>query len=392
MASANPQRTATLPLLPVDALNVDYGFRAWVVDTPNVETGQALPGLLAIDGLIIVPNPGENRLDAYTIAKPSDQKHLSLKWSAVFDVPLTYGATPIYHGLHLFYVVSGGIQRKPVFGGEAQSVDINGVDVAQIEPISGCAPMIGDPAGSPTMITGLKQGVLLFDLINHDGICIEHKFFSENNVMSPVLCCAHVIFTAQQGHIFSLNIGTKPYKERLRSFKHISFSAPVSLGNEVYFEALSDSGERSLARYEPMKDKLSKIANLDSEPLHNLDARRSLFVYPPLTDGKSLFLSDRFGQKVYTYHRDSNFLSEYSLPKDKSQLQFVPHLSIAVDNQIYSANSYGVTILSLEPNYPPLYQGLAMGWPDTPVPVARPIRYGDKLFILCEDRLICLAY
>ena len=392
MASANPQRTATLPLSSVDSLDVDYGFRSWVVDIPNVVTGQASPGILAIDGLIIVPNPGENGLDAYTIAKPSDQKHLSLKWNAVFDAPLTYGTTPIYHELHLFYVASGGIQKKPIFGGEAQFVDINGGDAAQIEPISGCAPLKYNLTDGPTMITGLKQGVLLFDLINKDGICIEDKFFSENKVMSPVLCGEHVIFTAQEGHLFSLNIGTKPYKERLRSFGDISFSAPVSLGNEIYFEALSDSGERSLASYEPMTNQLSKRADLDSEPLHNLDARRSLFVHPPLTDGKRLFLSDRYGQKVYTYHCDSKFLSEYSLPRDDTRLRFVPHLSIAVDNQIYSANSSGVTILSLEPNYDLSYRGLAMGRPDTPVPVARPIRYGDKLFILCKDRLICLDY
>ncbi len=391
MASANPQRTATLPQTSsVDYLDINYGFGSWVVGTPKIETGQHLPGLIAIDGLIVVPNPGENRLDAYTIAKPSHQRHLGLKWSAVFDEPLTYGTTPIYHGLHLFYVVSGGIQRKPVLGGEAQVVDTNGVDAVQIEPVPGCAPLKCHLAGSSTMIAGLKQGVLLFNLINQDGICIEHKFFSENKVMSPVLCGERIIFTGQQGHIFSLNIGTKPYKVRLKSFRGISFSAPVSLGDAVYFEALSDPGERSLARYEPMADKLSKVADLDQEPTSNLDQRRSLFVHPPLTDGKRLFLSDRYGQTVYTYDSDGDFLAEKSLPKNDTQLRFVPHRSIAVDNHIYSANSSGATILSLEPNYAVSHRGLAMGHPNNPEPVARPIRYGNKLFILCKDRLICL--
>ena len=80
MASANPQRTATLPQMPsVDSLNINGGFGSWFVDFPKIETSETLPGLLAVDGYIVMPNPSEMRLDVYPIAKHSDQRSPSLK-------------------------------------------------------------------------------------------------------------------------------------------------------------------------------------------------------------------------------------------------------------------------------------------------------------------------
>ena len=392
MASANPQRTATLSHTPsVDSLNQDYGFGTWVVNTPEIKTYENLPGILTIDGLIVVPNPAEKRFDAYTIANPPDQRSPSLKWSIAFNKELTYGSTPIYHGLHLYYVASDGIQRKPVLGGDAEPVEIKGVDTTQIEPVSDCAPLKCDIGGKPTMVVGLKQGVLLVDLTNNNANYITHKFFEgSSEPMSPTLCGTHVVFTSKQGSIFSLN--TRPYKIRYIPPKDRSFSAPVSLNGLVYFEALSNSGKRSLERFDPSSGQLSKAADLDSEPTSNLNIRQSLFTYPPLTDEKRFFLCDRSGQTIYTYDSVSGFLSERSLQTANSQNRFVPHQSIIVDNRIYSAHSSGLTILEPARNYNMQSKFLAMGAVDNPIPVARPIRYGDKLFILCKDRLICLDY
>ena len=391
MASANPQRTAVLPQTSsVDSRDIDYGLGSWVVDTPKMKLGEGLPGLLAVDGLIIVPNPSENSLDAYTIAKPQDQQTLNLEWSIAFNAPLTCGSTPIHHGLHLFYVVSGGIQRKPVFGGEAQSVNINGVNATQIEPAPGCAPLKCKVAGRPIMIAGLKHGALLLNLINRDGTYIKHKFFDENKVMSPVLCGKHVVFTAQQGQIFSFNITTSLDKGQPRIFRDISFSSAVSLGDKVYFEALSDAGERSLACYEPIANRLSKVKDLDQEPPSSLDQRRRLFVHPLLTDGRRLFLSDRYGQIVYTYNSDGGFFSNKSLPKNDIEKRFVPHRSVVVNDRIYSTHAGGLTVLDFELGFSVSHQSLAMGRPTSPSPVVPPIRYADKLFILCSDRLLCM--
>ena len=393
MASANPQRTATLSHTPsVDSLNQDCRFGTWVVNTPEIKNNESLPGLLAIDGLIVVPNPAEDRLDAYTIANASDQRSPSLKWSIAFNKKLTYGSTPIYHGLHLFYVVSGGIQRKPVLDGDVVPVEIKNVDATQIEPVSGCAPLKCDIGGKPTMVVGLEQGVLLVDLTNNDANYIKHKFFSENKVMSPAQCGEHIIFTALQGKIFSLNTGISPYTTQFKGFGDISFSAPVALGEKVYFEALTNGGKRSLARFDPNSGQLSKATDLDNEPPHYLETRRSLFGHPLLTDGKRFFLCDRAGETIYTYDSVSGFFSGRSLQIGNSQNRFVPHQSIIVGNRIYSVHSAGLTILEPARNYNMQSKFLAMGEVDNPIPVARPIRYGDKLFILCKERLICRDY
>ena len=75
----------------------------------------------------------KKRFDAYTTVNDS----LNLRWSIPYNSELTYGSTPIYHGLHLYSVVSGGIQKTSVIDGETELINnINGVDAAQIEPLS----------------------------------------------------------------------------------------------------------------------------------------------------------------------------------------------------------------------------------------------------------------
>ena len=395
MASANPQRTATLPQMPsVDSLNINGGFGSWFVDFPKIETSETLPGLLAVDGYIVMPNPSEMRLDVYPIAKHSDQRSPSLKWSIAFNDELNYGSTPIYHGLHLYYIVSGGIQKQSVMGGETKSVKINHVDSTQIEPLPECAPLKCDMGSRPAMVIGLKQGVLLFDFTNNVGNYIKDDFFdAENEPMSPTLCGTYVVFTSKRGSVFSLNIGTNPYKKRCLPPQKASFSAPVSLNGLVYFEALNDSGARNLIRFDPTSGKLLKVKDLDSEPIRHLEARRALFVHPPLTDGRRrLFLSDRSGHKIHTYDSDVGFLLEKNLPRNEPPHRFVPHQSIVVNNKIYSAHTSGLSIVEFEPAYTVRYRSLAMGLPTAPSPITRPIRYGDKLFILCKDRLLCMDY
>ncbi len=394
MAYANPQRTATLQMgEPTGPQLLDScGFFSGAAEIPKIETGESLPGLLAVDGLIVVPNPEAQRLDAYTVAKHPEQRHLSRQWSIPFNAPLTHGCTPVYHGLHLYYVVSGGIHKTSVLDGKSEPVEIKGLDAAQIEPLPECAPLKCDVAGRQTMIAGLQQGVLLLELTSRDRDYVPHDFFNaENEPMSPTLCGESVVFTSKRGHIFALNLGSKRYQAK--SFKAQSFSAPISLGGSVYFEAVSTSnGRRSLARYEPRTKRLSQVATLDA--VSNVAQHLKLFVHPPLTDGRRLFLSDQSGQKRYTYHinidGDIDLASESHLGSGNMLQRFVPHRSIAVNNRIYSAHSSGLTLQELEPTYTVSHQALAMGMPDNPVPVAAPIQYGDKLFILCKDRLVCL--
>lgn len=391
MASANPQHTATLPqVASVNIMDVEHGFGTWVVNTPKIETDQILPGLLAIDGYIIVPNSREQRLDIYGIAKPQDQRTPNLQESIALNVSLTYGSTPIYYGLHLFHVISGGVQRNSVFGGPAKFTVVSDMAALHSEPVPGCAPLKCDIDGTPTMVTGLKHGVLLFDLTRQEGTLIQDNFFSENEVTSPVLCGKHLIFTSQQGGIFSLNIGTQPYSCLSQRFQDGTFSAPVSLAGKVYFEVLSDTGERSFASYEPTTHQLSKVVDLDQEPMSNVARYPSRFVYPPLTDGQRVFLSNRYGQTVYTYDSHGDFLREQRLPQRDTPLRFVPHLSIVVKNRIYSAHAGGLTLFDAESIFAASHQTLAMGMPTNPAPVAPPIRYADKLLILCRDRLLCM--
>lgn len=395
MASGNPQRTATLPQnSSVDSLNHN-GFGSWVANIPEIQTGDNLPGLLAIDGLIVVPNPREKKLDVYNIIYDSEQRNINLKWSIQFSEKLTYGSTPIYHGLHLYTVVSGGIQKTSVIDGRTNLINsINGVDASQIRPLPGCAPLKCKVNDKEAMVVGVNRGMLLFDLVKHNGLIIGHDFFDEKSEpMSPTLCGQYIVFTSKRGGIFCLNIGTSPFKKRDLFDENRSFSAPVSVNGMVYFESISNSGHRSLERFDPDSGKLTNAMDLDHVREHNIENRLSLFLHPPLTDGKQLFLSDISGQVVYTYDTDRGVpLPNKNVPKNGNQHLFAPHQSIAVNNRVYSAHSYGLTILALGQKITDQHQTLAMGWQKVPSPIASPIQYGDKLFILCKDRLICRDY
>ena len=394
MASGNPQRTTTLPQMPsIDSLNHD-GFGSWVANIPEIESSENLPGLLAIDGFIVVPNPRERKLDAYTIINDSNQENLNLRWSISYNSKLTYGSTPIYHGLHLYSVVSGGIQKTSVINRETKLINnINGIDADQIEPIPACAPLKCEVNGKPTLIAGVKNGMLRFDFANNIGEYIQHTFFGEEKgPLSPTLCGSYIVFTSKRGGVLSFNIGTDPFKRKSLFRENRSFSAPVSLNGLVYFEALSDTGMRSLARFDPNSGQLSKAVDMDSEPEHSFENRRTLFIHPPLTNGKLLFLSDRYGQSVYTYDSDRGPLPIKQLQDGAGKHRFIPHQSIVINNRIYAAHSSGLTIWELDQNWHVQTHSLAMGQSTNPTPVARPIRYGDKLFILCEDRLLCRDY
>ena len=386
MASANAQRTALLPnISSVDSLSQKHGFILKAANTPEVGTEKDIPGLLAFDGLIVIPNFETNTLDAYTIAKPTQQKNLSLKWSAPVDERLTYGTTPIYHGVHLFYVVPGKILRKPVTDGEASLVALDNVDPANICPVPKCAPLKCRVNGKQTMVVGLEQGMLMLNLTNNDAYYIQHKFFSENTVLGPTQCGDYIVFTTLEGQIFSLNTSSTPYSLQVKKIKGISFSAPISIGESVYFEELRADGNRGLTRFEPSSGRLSKATSLDSDR-----NRYDLFTNPPLTDGNRIFMSDRYGKHIYIHETTDGYSFIRDLPQKDNRYLFAPHLSIVANNRIYSATSYGLTILEIGKDSPPRYQSLSMGFTNTPVPVTRPIRYGNKLFIFCKEQLICL--
>ena len=390
MASGNPQRTATFS---TDSVDVSLGLNSGVVNTPPIETSENLPGILIIDGLFILPNPNENRFEACTIVNTENSIRLHHQWGIDFNTPSTYGSTPIYHGLHLYSVVSRGIQKTNVISGKTELINnISGMDAAQIEPLPGCAPLKCEVNGKPTMIAGVKQGVLLFDFANDTSEYIQHAFFDEaTEPMSPTLCGNYVVFTSLAGHILSIDIEDNLFKPQFKSYKNISFSAGVSIGESVYFEAINQERNRLLVSYAPESKKIENRGDFDTD--NDLDRHRSRFIHPPLTDGEKLFLADTFGETVHTYNSHHNSFTRNTLSiKGNLQHVFIPQRSVVVGEKIYSVHQTGLSILNLGYHFFVSYSPLTVMPNDNPMPVAPPIWYGEKLFVLCEDRLICIKH
>ena len=391
MASANPQRTAILSQeTSTDSLGINCGTGSWAAGIPEIELREDIPKLLAIDGLIIVPNTGSNSLDAYSIVKPENDRHLKSKWSIELNTPLTQGSTSIYHGLHLYTVISGGIQKTNVLNGKTELINIDGIDASKIKPIPMCAPLKFSIGSRSTMVAGLDQGMLLLDLDTHKANHIEDVFFEEKNgPLSPVLCGSHIVFTSIQGKIFTLNIGENSRPQQSRAFSNICFSAPVTLESLVYFEALNKNGNRAIVNYDPASDKPSVDLNLDTDD--DLDRRLSFYLHPILTDGRKLFVADRYAKPFYKSQTDQNILGNLNT-NGSDQHSLIPYRSVVVNNRIYSAHDTGLSVFSQDQYSVASGRSLAMAWTHNPLPIAPPIRYGNKLFILCQDRLVCLDY
>lgn len=390
MASASPQRTATHPNVDSQEMLIN-DFSSWECGTPNIPDAKNLPEPLIVDGHIVLPNPNDKSLNTYTIVKHEKKWTLKPEWNIKSDNLLTYSTTPIYHGLHLYYVMSGAIQKSSVLRGGMSPTEIKNVDIQEIESAPECAPLKCDVDGTPTMIVGLRQGVLLYNLVSGNGEYINHRFFDENSdPMSPVLCDNYVIFTSKQGAVFSLNLDTK--KRLYSPPRKAVFSAPVLVNGKVYFEAIDEKGLRSLVSFDPSSKRMSKAMDMDTVPEDDIQARISLYRYPPLTDGKRLFITDRYAEKLYVYdtERNSNYIRELQYDDDRGS--FVPHLSTVTSNRIYSAHTSGLTVIRLTQNFNIKHDVLASGTPNISRPVTRPIQFSNKLFVLCQQHLVCLNY
>lgn len=390
MVSANPHRTATQPDNSTVSLDIKNGFGSWAAGIPEIEPHEDLPKLLAFDGLIVIPNTSSKSLDAYSIVNPENNRHLKLQWSIELNTPLTQGSTPIYHGLHLYTVVSGGIQKTNVVNGKTERLNINGRDTSKFEPIPTCAPLVLSVGNNPTMVTGLNQGLLLLDLNTHKVDYFENEFFDEENrPLSPVLCGTCLVFTSLHGKIFTLNIDENSQPNPPLAFKDIYFSAPVTLESFVYFEALNKNGDRAIVRYDPELDKTLVVVNFDND--HDLEGRLSYYTHPTLTDGKKLFVADNSGKPIEIPPTDQNILGKLNT-NGSDQHILITYRSIVVDNSVYSAHENGLSVYSQDQNTVVSGRSLAMNWPDRPLTIAPPTQYGNKLFILCQDRLVCLDY
>ena len=390
MASANPQRTATQPDNSTVSLDVKYGFGSWAAGISEIEPREDLPKLLAIDGLIVIPNTSSNSFDAYSIVKHEDDRQLTPHFNIELNTQVTLGNTPIYHGLHLYTVVSGGVQKTNVLDGKTELININSIEASKIEPIPTCAPLKLSIGNSPTMVAGLTQGILLLDLDTHKANYYENEFFKgENKPLSPVLCGTYLVFTSIRGKIFTLNIEENSQPNPPLAFKDIYFSAPVTLESFVYFEALNENGNRAIVRYEPVSDKTSVVVNFDND--QDLDGRLSFYIHPTLTDGKKLFVADNSGKPIDISQTDQNILGKLNTNGNDQHL-LITYRSVVVNNCVYSVHATGLSVYSQDQNTVVSGRSLAMNWPHRPFPNAPPIQYGNKLFILCQDRLVCLDY
>ena len=391
MAYANEERNSSSELKETDELDIRFGFSNWSIklgDGRKIDGD--IPSLLAVDGLIIYPNLFDNRFEIRDIATNTDR---APTWDIPFNQPLNYSSTPVYYGLHLYYAVRGHIMRKSLFDGSTQfAFPGDSTPHSAIIPASDCAPLIfvlklpGYDEPVPLALFVLQGRLLFLDLKFGRPAWQSHEIPTPQDApRSPVVCNGRVVMTSEQGRIFELDINQNPPKPKLIEPNGHCFSAPVVVDNRVYFEAVEkETGQRKIGCYRPDEGEVT-YKNLNDEKILDLDRYQAILTHPPLTNGYHLIFSDRFGENMYLYVNE--VVDSHELSSDESE-KLVPHQSIAIGNRIYSASRYGLTIFELMSRRSNTRSLTQIG--NRPTPIVRPIRYADRLFVLCEDRLVCL--
>jgi len=391
MAYANNERTASLELKETDELDARFGFSNWSVKLGAVERSYGdIPSLLAVDGLIIYPNLPDKKLEIRDIVTGTGKIPT---WDIPFTQPLNSSSTPVYYGLHLYYAIPGHIMRKSLFDGSTQIVSPGGeTPHASIIPTPGCAPLIfesrlsGDEEPTPLALFVLQERLLFLNLKSGSPAWQAHGIpIPQDTPRSPVICDGKVILTSKHGRICELDMNQEPPKQNLLEPDGHCFSAPVVVNNRVYFEAVEGkTGQRKIGCYRPGERNVS-YKNLNDEKVVDQNKYQTILTHPPLTNGHYLIFSDRYSEKMYLYMNE--VIDSRALSSDERG-KLVPHQSIVIGNRIYSASRYGLTIFDLMSKRSNTRSLTQIG--HRPRPITRPVRYADRLFILCEDRLVCL--
>ena len=388
MAFANEARTAMVSSdLSIDELDTTC-FRGSIRINPIDDAGDVLPPLLAFDGFVLVPNPNENQIDAYSIYSNDEA---GAKWVIPFHEPLTLASTPIYHKLHLFYMMGGRLMKQSVLEQNIQAVDLNYSVSASIKPISTCMPLRFICEGMETLLVVLQDGLLWYNLETGEDLHIPCQFAADGDFpLSPVFFENQILLTTQRGNFYHFDLLEGQYW-KINSTQQQALSAPVVVEGKVYAEAVGNNDERCIAQYNLHTRQIDIVAKLD-----DVSFDQGHFIYPPLTDGKRLFLAGQDGRSLYIY--DTSFSTHTPLsPYKVTDLRgfFLSHRSIVVNNQIYSVTATGLTIFNMASKQWQ-HRTLALGEVGNPLshpkPMAPPIRYGDKLFILCQDQLAGTNY
>lgn len=373
----------------------DYGFcnaPIPLTDEPPASDSMPdapLPCMLTADSFLIFPNPYTKCLQIHNIA---DQKNPKILEDIPIQLDLGLAQTPVFWGGHLYYARPGGIFSTSLIDGYTSALRGD----AAITPVRGCAPICISrhlaPGECPLIVFGLSTSILLYSPVQEASLReIPCEIGHPDRLRSPVYFYGHIIFTTEYGKLLDLDLSTLELRQ-YDSQGQFYFSAPVVANEQICFEAVDNTGIRYIGRYYPnggLPVYQPLIAEESRGVERYLDYPAEFLMASPLSDGTRLILSDRFGEELYFYtvapYPHDGGTQLHRLPSNAPGQMTSPR-SILVQGSIYATSQHGITTLAN--NISSTQQLLVEGQRD--YPIASPICYGDKLFVLCEKNVFCI--
>lgn len=343
------------------------------------------PELLGVDGMVLAPNFETCRFEAFDITGETHRSRFL--WSFGVSQAPCYPMTPAYHGLAFYYTCENKILSVSALDGSLRKENFDQLPDSIIQPAPNSSQLIFEHGlgrdKEVYLFLGLKEHVVLCNLRNRSTTIIR----LDNNLGYPnsaVYTHDRVLMTTSKGCFFELNLENGKTRELIS--RGLLMSAPVVVRNRVYCEAINyTSGQRWVVEYRPGEEGLKttplpKSANLMPDPVgitENLSA--------PLTNGHQLFFSDRHGKYAFIFQEGS--IETYHLATEDRGF-FIPNQSVFFKTHLYSISRMGLTVFDLK-TWNSRKLSLSGGSTISPVPVSSPIIYDNRIFILCEDRLVC---
>lgn len=379
MAYGNPYKSSSI----TSAGNIRLNFPNWEkkLDEHIEDEGYNVPSIITADGLVIVPSLKSNQFYAYHI------KDKNIKLRVPYNGKLSYSATPIFHGTSIFFAVEGEIRKASLIDSGTQEVETQQVIADnRIVLTDYCPPLIYKTNTQVLAIFGLKKHILIYDLKGKEHRFVEYNLDNnEDSIRMPVICHNKLILTSKLGKILTLNFEDDKLSELLpvHHSKDHYFSAPTVVSNKVYFQAidLSNGHQRKMGVFVPTEDKV-EFNNIHEEKVHNIPGFEKILNFPLLTNNSNIIVPSISGALIYI--SSGGILRPHQIRKGKF---FLPY-SISVGKRIYSVSKAGISLFDIGGLGDEVLR-LTQTMGDNPLPISPPAVYGNKMFILCRDRLIC---
>ena len=361
---------------------VDLGpVNEWEVDLP-LSSGKDFyaPLLVAGGGLIIAPNVDNQSFCAYGVLDGRP------KWNFPVGNKLTLAASPVIHRLHFYFLCKDTIYKVSLIDGKMEE---NPIKIDSDE--NGIAPPTFIEDGDDlVLLFPLKRSIIIYWPNLDEKRHIEFKMNSNDFITTPVYSGERFYVTSFKGRFFEFDKNGYSPRTIISSGEDSKyrFSTAIVVEDRILFQRVKiDDSDRKLIQYIPKTDD-QQAFSIGKMRVKGEDSYRRNLLYPPLSDGKLVVLSDLPGRTLYIYRNGS--VRSLSLREKKNAEVIQTYFGAFGKNKMYCVSQFGLGVMDIETeSLNTIKLEKYMRSAPLPYPIGIPIIYANRIIIPCQNKIYC---